>query len=174
MHAVMSDASRAGHRHEHRGCCLHRCRGGLGGFFFADRFGVGKPGDGPGFPFRTRSRPGPPWQAVRPPRRQPGGPRRRRALFQSRQSSRQPATTAVSSAAALTQPEIMGPSGVPIPSQNYVDKVVEYYVRPGGDPTAAPLPQVIFTPEGLYPITRREEPSVEHVGEPGDRDPVRR
>lgn len=76
-----------------------------------------------------------------------------RALSVAAVKSAAPATTAVSSAAALTQPEIMGPSGVPIPSQNYVDKVMEYYVRPGGDPTAAPLPQVIFTPEGLYPIT---------------------
>ncbi len=48
-----------------------------------------------------------------------------------------------------TIPVIMGPSGVPIPSQNYVDTVLKYYITnaiPGSQ-------QVLFTPEGLYPIT---------------------
>ena len=54
-------------------------------------------------------------------------------------------------AAATTQtiPVIMGPSGVPIPSQNYVNTVLKYYI-----PNAIPgSQQVLFTPEGLYPIT---------------------
>ena len=63
------------------------------------------------------------------------------------------AATVSAAAATLTQPEIMGPSGVPIPSQNYVDKVMQYYIRPGGLIGLDPQPQVIFTPEGLYPIT---------------------
>lgn len=50
--------------------------------------------------------------------------------------------------AAATQPVILGPSGVPIPPDWYVAKVMEYYV-----PTGANAPQVVFTPEGLYPIT---------------------
>ncbi|MGI9162045.1 MAG: PE-PPE domain-containing protein [Mycobacterium sp.] len=70
------------------------------------------------------------------------------------------AQTAVArpAAAALTQPVIMGPSGVPIPSDQYVAKVMNYYVRqssgaPPQPPYEDPQPQVIFTPEGLYPIT---------------------
>lgn len=48
-----------------------------------------------------------------------------------------------------TIPVIMGPSGVPIPSQHYVDTVLTYYI-----PNAVPgSQQVLFTPEGLYPIT---------------------
>ncbi len=66
-----------------------------------------------------------------------------------------PSTTAavpVVPAAAATQPLILGPSGVPIPSTRYVDTVMEYYVLPNS-PEGAETPQVVFTPEGLYPIT---------------------
>ncbi|MGV1006884.1 MAG: PE-PPE domain-containing protein, partial [Candidatus Nanopelagicales bacterium] len=55
-------------------------------------------------------------------------------------------------ASMTTQPEIMGPSGVPVPSEDYVNTAVYYYIH-GGDPQGPPAPQVIFTPEGLYPIT---------------------
>lgn len=55
-------------------------------------------------------------------------------------------------AAAATQPMILGPSGVPIPSTHYVDTVMDYYVLPNS-PDGAETPQVVFTPEGLYPIT---------------------
>ncbi|TXI35953.1 MAG: PE-PPE domain-containing protein [Mycobacterium sp.] len=55
-------------------------------------------------------------------------------------------------AAAATQPMILGPSGVPIPSQNYVDTVMDFYILPHS-PEGANAPQVVFTPEGLYPIT---------------------
>ena len=57
-------------------------------------------------------------------------------------------------AAALAQPVILGPSGVPIPSEKYVDEVMNLYVRQGSvPPFADPQPTVVFTPEGLYPIT---------------------
>jgi len=57
-------------------------------------------------------------------------------------------------AAAVTQPVILGPSGVPIPSANYVDTVMNLYVRQGSvPPFGDPQPTVVFTPEGLYPIT---------------------
>jgi len=55
-------------------------------------------------------------------------------------------------AAAATQPVILGPSGVPIPSTNYVNTVMDWYVTPNS-PGGVNTPQVIFTPEGLYPIT---------------------
>lgn len=55
-------------------------------------------------------------------------------------------------AAAATQPLILGPSGVPIPSTRYVNTVMDYYVLPNS-PEGAETPQVVFTPEGLYPIT---------------------
>ncbi len=45
---------------------------------------------------------------------------------------------------------IMGPSGVPIPSSAYVDRVMYYFTPYAPDDTTA---QVVFTPEGLYPIT---------------------
>jgi hypothetical protein len=60
-------------------------------------------------------------------------------------------TPALPKAAATeeTIPVIMGPSGVPIPSQNYVNTVLKFYI-----PNAIPgSQQVLFTPEGLYPIT---------------------
>ena len=61
-------------------------------------------------------------------------------------------TAAVAAAAALPQPLILGPSGVPIPSEDYVNRVMQYYVTPNY-PGGTQLPQVVFTPEGLYPIT---------------------
>ncbi len=60
--------------------------------------------------------------------------------------------TAAVQAAAATQPLILGPSGVPIPSTRYVGTVMDYYVLPNS-PDGAETPQVVFTPEGLYPIT---------------------
>lgn len=60
-------------------------------------------------------------------------------------------TEAVPSLAA-TLPLILGPSGVPIPSTAYVEKALDWYVLPNS-PGGANLPQVVFTPEGLYPIT---------------------
>lgn len=58
----------------------------------------------------------------------------------------------VASAAEATQPLILGPSGVPIPRQRYIDTVMSYYVIPNSpEGTLAPVP--VFTPEGLYPIT---------------------
>jgi hypothetical protein len=50
---------------------------------------------------------------------------------------------------APTLPLIMGPSGVPIPSQGYGDVVMAYYIPDATQGTQ----QLLFTPEGLYPIT---------------------
>ena len=69
-----------------------------------------------------------------------------------RDSSVARAAAAVPAAAAATQPLILGPSGVPIPSADYVTKVKIWYVLPNS-PDGANPPQVVFTPEGLYPIT---------------------
>jgi len=56
-------------------------------------------------------------------------------------------------AAAATLPLILGPSGTPLPSQTYADRVLAYYVIPNS-PDGVELPaQLVFTPEGLYPIT---------------------
>jgi hypothetical protein len=55
-------------------------------------------------------------------------------------------------AAAATQPVILGPSGVPIPSEYYVNTVTDWYVLPNSPGGVNPS-QVVFTPEGLYPIT---------------------
>lgn len=46
---------------------------------------------------------------------------------------------------------VMGPSGVPIPSADYVNAVYNLYIQPNSP--AGTIPQVVFTPEGLYPIT---------------------
>jgi len=54
--------------------------------------------------------------------------------------------------AAATLPLVLGPSGVPIPTQKYVDTVVKWYVTPNSPDGVTPA-QVVFTPEGLYPIT---------------------
>lgn len=55
-------------------------------------------------------------------------------------------------AVAPTQPLILGPSGVPIPSADYINKVMQFYVTPNS-PGGTLAPQAVFTPEGLYPIT---------------------
>ena len=67
-------------------------------------------------------------------------------------ASADPTTANVAAAAALPQPLIDGPSGVPIPSPDYVNTVMRYYVTPNY-PGGTQSPQVVFTPEGLYPIT---------------------
>ena len=54
--------------------------------------------------------------------------------------------------AAATLPLVLGPSGVPIPTQKYVETVVKWYVTPNSPDGVTPA-QVVFTPEGLYPIT---------------------
>ena len=64
-------------------------------------------------------------------------------------------TPAAPQAAATTSallPLIMGPSGVPIPSPAYGETVMNYYITPVTPGPILPQ-QLIFTPEGLYPIT---------------------
>lgn len=61
------------------------------------------------------------------------------------------ASATVVPAAAQATALVMGPSGVPIPKQRYVDTVMEYYILPNSP--AGTTAQVVFTPEGLYPIT---------------------
>jgi len=46
---------------------------------------------------------------------------------------------------------VIGPSGIPIPPQSYVDAVDNLYLDPNG--YAAYTPQGLPTPEGLYPVT---------------------
>ena len=55
-------------------------------------------------------------------------------------------------AAVPTLPLILGPSGVPIPSPAFGDVVMNYYITPNSPDGTLPQ-QLIFTPEGLYPIT---------------------
>lgn len=43
---------------------------------------------------------------------------------------------------------IMGPSGVPVPTEKYKQTVIDYYIPNKEDPA-----YLLFTPEGLYPIT---------------------
>ncbi len=65
-----------------------------------------------------------------------------------------PSAATPAAAAALTLPLILGPSGVPVPSTNYLDTVMKFYLRSGSTPPyASPQPELVFTPEGLYPIT---------------------
>jgi hypothetical protein len=47
---------------------------------------------------------------------------------------------------------IVGPSGAPIPNQNYINNAMAWYLQPNSPGTVF-TPQVIFTPEGAYPIT---------------------
>ncbi len=47
---------------------------------------------------------------------------------------------------------IVGPSGKPIPDQTYIDVAMGWYLQPNSPGTVF-TPQVIFTPEGAYPIT---------------------
>lgn len=62
----------------------------------------------------------------------------------------------VAAAAALNQPLILGPSGVPIPSASYLDEAMSFYITPNTPGGTAP-PQAVFTPEGLYPVTGIKE-----------------
>ena len=68
-------------------------------------------------------------------------------------SRRTVATTAratVPAAAAVDTGLVMGPSGVPIPSDEYIQSVFDLYIKPNSPGT---IPIGLFTPEGLYPIT---------------------
>lgn len=47
---------------------------------------------------------------------------------------------------------IVGPSGAPIPNQTYINNAMAWYLQPNSPGTVF-TPQVIFTPEGAYPIT---------------------
>jgi len=86
----------------------------------------------------------------------PGGPVESPAAWTVLPYSRRTAPAARTVAAvpslAATQPVVLGPSGVPIPSTNYVDNVINFYIGPNS-PDGTLTPQVVFTPEGLYPIT---------------------
>jgi hypothetical protein len=72
--------------------------------------------------------------------------------FARRNPAAETSTASVPPAAAITTaplPIILGPSGVPIPSAKYGNTVMSYYI-PNGIPGTQ---QLVFTPEGLYPIT---------------------
>lgn len=56
----------------------------------------------------------------------------------------------VQSVSATTTALVMGPSGVPDPSTTYVTDVNNLYIQPN---SPGAVTQVVFTPEGLYPIT---------------------
>jgi PE-PPE domain len=56
----------------------------------------------------------------------------------------------VQAASAATTALVMGPSGVPDPSSTYVTNVNGLYIQPN---SPGAVTQVVFTPEGLYPIT---------------------
>lgn len=47
---------------------------------------------------------------------------------------------------------IMGPSGVPIPSDTYAQTVMDYYVLPNSTQPQI-TSQLVYTPEGAYPVT---------------------
>ena len=72
--------------------------------------------------------------------------------YTRRELSAGTAAAAAVQPAAATQPMVLGPSGVPIPSQRYVDTVMDYFIVPNS-PDGTTDPQIVFTPEGLYPIT---------------------
>ena len=81
-----------------------------------------------------------------------GYTRRDAAVAKSAAALPTPAVPAA--AAALTLPLILGPSGVPVPSTDYLNVVMNYYLRSGSTPPYGnPQPELVFTPEGLYPIT---------------------
>jgi len=69
--------------------------------------------------------------------------------FARRQPAAAASLAAPVAAPAATLPIIMGPSGVPIPSVAYGEVVMSYFI-PDGIPGTQ---QLLFTPEGLYPIT---------------------
>lgn len=78
----------------------------------------------------------------------------RRDVTAAKAAAALPAPAVPAAAAALTLPLILGPSGVPVPSTNYLNVVMNYYLRSGSTPPYAdPQPELVFTPEGLYPIT---------------------
>jgi len=85
------------------------------------------------------------WAALAFARRQP------LAAATSLQSPAATTSTVATSTVATTTAAtlIMGPSGVPVPSVAYGDTVMNYYI-PGNVPGTQ---QLVFTPEGLYPIT---------------------
>ena len=56
----------------------------------------------------------------------------------------------VQAASAATTALVMGPSGVPDPSSTYITNVNGLYIQPN---SPGAVTQVVFTPEGLYPIT---------------------
>ena len=56
----------------------------------------------------------------------------------------------VQAASAATTALVMGPSGVPDPSSTYIANVNGLYIQPN---SPGAVTQVVFTPEGLYPIT---------------------
>lgn len=60
------------------------------------------------------------------------------------------ARAAVPAPAAADTGLVMGPSGVPIPSEEYIESVYNLYIK-SNNPGAVPIG--LFTPEGLYPIT---------------------
>lgn len=74
------------------------------------------------------------------------------ALAYTRRTAPLTRTVAAVPSLAATQPVVLGPSGVPIPSNTYVRNVIDFYVGPNS-PDGTLAPQVVFTPEGLYPIT---------------------
>lgn len=59
-------------------------------------------------------------------------------------------TAMVQAVSATTTALVMGPSGVPDPSSTYVTSVNNLYIQPN---SPGAVTQVVFTPEGLYPIT---------------------
>lgn len=68
----------------------------------------------------------------------------------SRRTVATTARAAVPAAAAVDTGLVMGPSGVPIPSDEYIESVYNLYIAPNSPGT---VPIGLFTPEGLYPIT---------------------
>lgn len=60
-------------------------------------------------------------------------------------------STGAPAAAAQNIGIIMGPSGVPVPTENYILKVYQLYVQPNSPNGTIPIE--LTTPEGLYPIT---------------------
>ena len=60
-------------------------------------------------------------------------------------------TAGVHAAAAQNIGIVMGPSGVPVPTENYILKVYQLYIAPNSP--SGTIPVELTTPEGLYPIT---------------------
>ncbi|MCH9759356.1 MAG: PE-PPE domain-containing protein [Actinomycetia bacterium] len=66
-------------------------------------------------------------------------------------SALDPGPVAAAEAVAQSTGLIFGGSGVPIPSEQYTQAAFEKYVRPLSPPGT--VPERVFTPEGLYPLT---------------------